>query len=190
MADARRKGKGVPAGDDEALWREVTRDVRPLGKRAPPPAPPPAPEPAPEGKKKAAPARPAARAPRPPPEPRPPELPPLVPGRPAGIDKRTAQRLRRGQLAIEATLDLHMHTQAQAHAALDAFVAGCRQRGLRCVLVITGKGRVSRDGGVLRAEVPRWLDQSPNRARVLAVTPAQPKHGGGGALYVLLKRKR
>ncbi len=83
-----------------------------------------------------------------------------------------------------------MHTQAQAHAALDAFVTGCHDRGQRCVLVITGKGRVSRDGGVLRAEVPRWLDQSPNRARVLAVTPAQPKHGGGGALYVLLKRKR
>ncbi len=83
-----------------------------------------------------------------------------------------------------------MHTQVQAHAALDAFVAGRQQRGLRCVLVITGKGRVSREGGVLRAEVPRWLDQSPNRARVLAITHAQPKHGGAGALYVLLKRKR
>ncbi len=183
-ANARRTGKGGPAGDDDSLWHEVMRGVRPLGKRAPPPEP----EPAPEGTKKAAPARPAARAPLP--EPRPPELPPLVPGQPAGIDKRTAQRLRRGQLPIEATLDLHMHTQAQAHAALDAFVTGCHDRGQRCVLVITGKGRVSRDGGVLRAEVPRWLDQAPNRARVLAVTHAQPKHGGGGALYVLLKRKR
>ena len=61
---------------------------------------------------------------------------------------------------------------------------------LRCVLVITGRGRVSEDGGVLRTEVPRWLNQPPNRARVLAITEAQPKHGGHGALYVLLKKGR
>ena len=106
------------------------------------------------------------------------------------MDKRTAQRLKRGQLAIEATLDLHKHTQAQASAALDAFLAQAQDRGRRCVLVITGKGRAGEAGGVLRANVPRWLNQPPNRARVLAIAEAQPKHGGAGALYVLLKRKR
>ena len=66
------------------------------------------------------------------------------------------------------------------------------------MLVITGKGLSDGDGdagagrarGVLRQAVPRWLNEPANRARILAVMPAQPKHGGAGALYVLLKRKR
>ncbi len=58
------------------------------------------------------------------------------------------------------------------------------------MLVITGKGLMKEDGGVLRQQVPRWLNQSPNRGRVLAFDYAQQKHGGMGALYVLLKRRR
>ena len=77
-------------------------------------------------------------------------------------------------------------TQAEAHRALVAFIAGSRAAGLRCVLVITGHGRLS--GGVLKAAVPRWLDEPDLRRAVLAIAPAQPPHGGAGALYVLLRR--
>ncbi len=178
-----RKPKPDPDSDDAGLWQAVTQGVTPLRKRTPPATPPPEPGPPPKAEKLPKPARAAPAKP-------PPELPPLVSGQAAGVDKRTAQRLKRGQLVIEATLDLHMHTQAQAHAALDAFLALAQDRGRRCVLVITGKGRAGEAGGVLRANVPRWLNQPPNRTRVLAIAEAQPKHGGAGALYVLLKRKR
>ena len=175
--------------DDLRLWRHVTRDVTPL-RPVPPradtePVPPPPP---------AAPAHaPHAPAPRPAPRAKPP--PELQPGTIADLDRATAERLRRGVLAIDARLDLHGLTQAEAHAALERFLAGSAALGRRCVLVITGKGLAdgaARDGrrGVLRQAVPRWLNQAPNRARILAVMPAQPKHGGTGALYVLLKRKR
>ena len=178
-------------GDDARLWRAVTADIAPLKRQRPAPEPKPA-APAPPGK---APAKPAKAAAKPaespsPPRPRPPELPPLEPGRGAGIDKRTAQRLRRGQLAIEARLDLHGLTQAEAHRRLDNFLAEAFDSGVRNALIITGKGRISEQGGILRRMVPRWLAQPPNRARVIAVNEAQPKHGGAGALYVLVKRKR
>ncbi len=186
-----RKPKPDPDGDDARLWQAVSHGVTPLRKRTPAATlpPPPEPKPPPKAEKSPKPAR-AVPAKPPPEPPRPPELPPLVSGQAAGVDKRTAQRLKRGQLAIEATLDLHKHTLAQAREALDAFLALAQDRGARCVLVITGKGRAGEAGGVLRANVPRWLNQPPNRARVLAIAEAQPKHGGQGALYVLLKRKR
>jgi DNA-nicking Smr family endonuclease len=101
-----------------------------------------------------------------------------------GLDRRSAERLRRGARRIEARLDLHGMTQAEAHRALDEFLALADAAGQRCVLVITGKG------GVLRAGVPRWINEQPNRSRVLAVMPAQPKDGGAGALYILLRRRR
>ncbi len=118
-------------------------------------------------------------------------LPALAPGTIAGVDRATAERLRRGGLVIDGRLDLHGLTQDEAHAALERFLGGSAARGRRCVLVITGKGLGDGFGrGVLRQAVPRWLNEPPNRARILAVMPAQPKHGGAGALYVLLKRKR
>ncbi|MGH6953750.1 MAG: Smr/MutS family protein, partial [Alphaproteobacteria bacterium] len=119
------------------------------------------------------------------------DLPELQAGAAIGLDKRTAERLRRGQLPIEATVDLHGMTQAEAHGALGAFLARCHAHGRRSVLVITGKGaRSERGEGVLRATVPRWLNAPENRARVLAFATAQPKDGGAGALYVLLRRVR
>jgi DNA-nicking Smr family endonuclease len=102
----------------------------------------------------------------------------------SGLDRRSAQRLKRGQLAIEARLDLHGMTQAEAHRALSAFIARCRAAGMRTVLIITGKS------GVLYGAVPRWLEESDNRARILASSRAQAQHGGAGALYVLLRRRR
>ena len=108
-----------------------------------------------------------------------------------GLDKRTAARLRRGQLPVEGRIDLHGLTQDEAHRALSAFLDASLAAGRRCVLVITGKG-LGPDGsvGVLRAAVPRWLNEAGIRRHVLAFQQAQPRDGGGGALYVLLKRSR
>lgn len=112
----------------------------------------------------------------------------LDPDRPIGLDRRNWLRLKRGQLEIEQILDLHGQTQAEAHARLDRFLARCHAMGRRCVLIVTGKGEAS--GGVLRHMVPRWLNEGDNRERVLAYCAAQRQHGGAGALYVLLRRRR
>ena len=168
------------------------RDVAPLRqpRRAPdrrrfsPPAPRPAPEPADEANgrdshaRTASPAEAVERVPAFPPHPSPVDL--------AGVDRRTVDRLRRGRYPVEARLDLHGMTQDQAHRALGGFVVAARVAGQRCVLVITGHGRIS--GGVLKAAVPRWLAEPALRAHVLVLAPARPPHGGGGALYLLLRR--
>ena len=159
-----------PSREERALWRAAMRDVAPLasdGATPPPDAPvelppgptrtPPQPGATPAGSRRAS---------------------------AAGLDRRSAERLRRGQLAIEARLDLHGLTQAEAHRALDDFVARAQADGKRCVLVITGKS------GVLREAVPRWLHETPSRGHLLGFTPARPRDGGAGALYLLLRRRR
>ena len=173
------------------LWRAVAAQARPLPGRTLPETPA---EPVAPPKAAAEPASPARRStkarpasPPPPPSARAEEL---AHGRTAGVDRRQAERLSRGRLTVEATLDLHGLTQAAARERLDVFIAAQSEAGRRCVLVITGKGLMKEDGGILRQQVPRWLNQSPNRGRVLAFDYAQPKHGGMGALYVLLKRRR
>lgn len=117
----------------------------------------------------------------------------------AGLDRRTAQRLKRGRVAPEAKLDLHGHTAPEARHALDRFLARAVAREFRCVLIVTGTaaGRVrddeimpARSVGILRASLPGWLDEPVNRVRVIAHCPAQPRHGGAGARYVLLRRRR
>jgi len=92
-------------------------------------------------------------------------------------------------MPIEARLDLHGMTQDEAHRALDRFIPAMREDGRRAVLIITGKG-TREGGGVLRQAVPRWLDEARLRPHVLAIEEARPQHGGAGALYVLLRRKR
>ncbi|MFO1067676.1 MAG: Smr/MutS family protein [Geminicoccaceae bacterium] len=176
-----RRARGLTA-EDLALWRHAVRDVRPVGELPPPPPfsapPPPAPAPV------VLPAAPPAPAPVPP---RRRDSQRLDPKGPVDIDRRSWLRLRRGLYPVEARLDLHGMTQAQAHDALTGFVALAHGRGQRCVLVITGRGLGS--GGTLRAMTPRWLDEPPNRERVLSYAPAQLRHGGDGALYVLLRRR-
>ncbi len=106
------------------------------------------------------------------------------------LDRRTAERLKRGQIAIESQLDLHGLTQEEALTALDAFLWQAWDAGQRCVLVITGKGTAREGGGVLRTLIPSWLADGNHRDRVLAVETAQPRHGGDGALYVMIRRQR
>ena len=145
-----------------------------------------------------------------PPSPGPDSPPPSAPVRRhepglSGIDRRTRQRLSRGQMEADARIDLHGLTQAQARIALRAFLCAARARGHRLVLVITGKGaapfarhtlhsgEVHRDPdrpGVLRRALPQWLGEPEFRDMVTGFQPAHPKHGGGGACYLRLRRIR
>ncbi|MEQ8282339.1 MAG: Smr/MutS family protein [Parvibaculum sp.] len=191
--------------EEHKLWRAVVKDAKPLVRRrrksaveiplaeadelAPIVPPPPHAAAAP-----AAPLPPRAAKARPP-------EPPLL----TGLDRRVSQRLARGQMEVEATLDLHGHNQHEAHDALLSFLTRARARGLRCVLVITGKGaspyarhtlhgadfyEVPERQGVLRSAVPRWLAEAAFRAHLTGFQPAHPKHGGGGAFYIWLRKKR
>ncbi|MDE2463800.1 MAG: Smr/MutS family protein [Alphaproteobacteria bacterium] len=117
---------------------------------------------------------------------------------PSGVDGRTRARLKRGDLEPEARLDLHGLGEAAAHRALSAFLRQVSSRGMRLVLIVTGKGLketadpapelLDRRRGVLRQLTPRWLKE-PELARYIAeVQPAHRRHGGGGALYVYLRK--
>lgn len=114
------------------------------------------------------------------------------------MDRRRFDRLRRGKIAPQARIDLHGMTAANAHPALVGFITRAHAQGIRLVLVITGKGNVRRDDagfmpvqrGVLRHSVPQWLQRPPIGPLVLEVTQAHLRHGGGGALYVYLRRVR
>jgi DNA-nicking Smr family endonuclease len=163
--------------DDIRLWRRAMRDVARLSGRTLPPERDIAPARDRPGRTEAG-GTPAVLFAAPPP--------PL--DRFTGIDRANAERLKRGRRPIEARLDLHGMTQAEAHQALSRFIAGSRAMGRRCVLVITGHGRFS--GGVLKQAVPRWLNEAELRRHLLAIAPAQPPHGGAGALYVLLRRSK
>jgi DNA-nicking Smr family endonuclease len=159
-----------PTPEELALWHDTMAGAAPAREPAAPPAAP----------------RPATAATTGPKPPRASAA--LDPHRPVDLDRRTWLRLKRGQVAIERTLDLHGQTQEVAHRALDRFLAAAQAAGCRSVLIVTGKGQEG--GGTLRQMVPRWLNDGANRERIVAFCPAQPRDGGSGALYVLLRRRR
>lgn len=114
---------------------------------------------------------------------------PVEVGKIGGTDRRTANKLKRGRMAIEARIDLHGFTEAQAYLHLLGFLQAARASGARCVLVVTGKGRkMDAQPGKLKTAVPRWLNEPEFRPFVLSVTYAQQKDGGDGALYILLRK--
>lgn len=113
---------------------------------------------------------------------------PLMVGNYAGVDRRTAQRMRRGQLPVDVILDLHGSAQIEACERLYKCITRACESQKRVVLVITGKGR--KGEGVLRQQLPHWLNDPLLRPYVLAFDQAAIKDGAGGAFYVLLKRKR
>jgi DNA-nicking Smr family endonuclease len=188
-----------PELPDHDLWAEVVKGIKPLNRHplkkrngvhhaqnlaAPLPkpaglihAPPPAPKP-------------ATRS----------GPPPL-----SAFDRRTEQRLQRGQAEIDARIDLHGSGLEVARVRLHDFITHARASGARLVLVITGKGASpfsshtlhGRDHyhapereGKLRRHVPGWLAEPEFRHHVVGYQPAHPRHGGGGALYVRLRRNR
>lgn len=105
-----------------------------------------------------------------------------------GIQNRLMRRLRRGTVPVQAVLDLHGKTQAEAYTLVGAFIESSIARGFACVRIIHGKGFRSGPGGpVLKVAVARWLSR---RSDVLAYCSARPVDGGTGAVYVLLRRGR
>lgn len=123
--------------------------------------------------------------------------------RPTGIDGRTAEKLRKGALEPDATVDLHGLTEGAAHAALIAFVRNASRSGARLLLVVTGKGLKPaapdepfaleldrRTRGVLKVMTPRWLQEEDLAPFVADVRLAHRRHGGSGALYVYLRKER
>jgi len=190
---------GLPA-EETALWQRAMADAKPLRPRKPQSKEAPAVADKKAAEDKGAARRAAAATPLP-------VVPPAVAHLDAsrrsvipGLDRRAADRLRQGRRPIEGRLDLHGMTQEAAHAALRRFIAAALRDEKRCVLVITGKGATrqdetdtimpSRRGGVLREAVPRWLAEPSLRSHVVALHPAAAQHGGDGALYVLLRRRR
>ena len=118
-------------------------------------------------------------------------------GRPeAGLDRRTADRLRKGAKEPQARIDLHGMRTERAHRACLTFLADSLARGLRVVLVITGKGRrgdqsyMGEGRGVLRDALPGWLRASPVGHSIVGIYQAHQKHGGEGAYYIYLKKRR
>jgi DNA-nicking Smr family endonuclease len=111
---------------------------------------------------------------------------PSKPRRPSPPDDLSGQRrIRRGQNEIDARLDLHGHTQDTAHRELVDFILRQASLGSRCVLVITGKGRLG--AGVLRARLFDWIANPDLRPFIAGYATAHPRHGGSGAVYLFLR---
>jgi DNA-nicking Smr family endonuclease len=205
-------GRGIGT-EDRALWDQVTRDATPLGpgqRVAAGEAGPAAAKTEPVAHPAATPesARVAPRTLRPAGSGKPPAIgidlagPAVAPvGRPEpGLDRRNAERLRRGERAPDGRIDLHGMTAERAHRALDRRIGEALARDQRLVLVITGKGGrkpntddapfMREDTGVLRQQAPRWLRGGPHAAHIVGIYQAHPRHGGAGAFYVYLKKRR
>jgi DNA-nicking Smr family endonuclease len=121
-----------------------------------------------------------------------PSRPPLHP-----IEKRTLTRVARGTTPIDSRIDLHGMTQLAAHDRLHRFLRDAQASGARLVLVITGKGRpgsedlpLGEERGVLRRRVPQWLSEPGLRSVVIGFEEAHRSHGGGGAIYVRIRKPR
>ena len=177
--------------EEHALWESVARQIKPLRKK---------PRAAkthivasdvatPAAAKPAAPPRlfPSAKIPRVPKLDAPPTPPPLAP-----LGRRERSQLSRGKKEIDARLDLHGMTQARAHRALSVFLQRAHGDGLSFVLIITGKGKMGSESerGVLRRQVPQWLNLPEFRSLVVGFEEAHIGHGGEGALYVRVRRAR
>ncbi len=112
-----------------------------------------------------------------------------VEGRRVDIRRGLVKDLKRGRWAIQAKLDLHGMVVEQARRTVQRFLQDAERRGMRALLIVTGKGERSRPfQGVLRHGLSEWLTDDPCRYKVLCFTSARPEDGGPGAFYVLLRR--
>lgn len=111
-------------------------------------------------------------------------------GRHHPFEKPVKRKLSRGRLPLEARIDLHGLFQSEAHALLLDFLVHAHERGLRHVLVITGKGSSMGSEGALRRAVPLWFSKPEFRYLISSHEPAAHHHGGEGALYVRLSRQK
>lgn len=178
MKPPKRTDERPVTAEEKRLWQTVTRHDRiyhPESQTQTPPA----------GVNKSPPSRnhPPERLP---PAAAPAALPPLRAGEYAGLDRRLAARLHKGELAANRTIDWHGLTQAQAYGSLVETIAAMRERQERVLLVITGKGRTG--SGILKARLPHWLNDPMIRPFVLAFARASPKDDG--AYRILLKKAK
>ncbi|MGB3795179.1 MAG: Smr/MutS family protein [Alteraurantiacibacter sp.] len=175
--------------DESALWNKVAATVKPLETRSTPrcdtvtPAPPPP---------VIQPKRLKGRVP-----------PPLAPREPvrtpapsSGLDSHWERRLARTGTDPDFTLDLHGHTLEQAYRRLDAGLMQAKAMGARLVLVVTGKSRPvhsadrAESRGAIRAKILDWLAAGAHASDIAAIRKAHRRHGGEGALYLVLRRRR
>lgn len=176
-----RRRKPEISPEDHALWAHVTRSAKPLPGKKPLEIPE-----VPEGAASLLDTRPTTILPS---LPKARILPPL-----AGIEKRLVKRVARGATGLDARIDLHGMRQAEAHAALNGFIHRAHHEGAKLVLVITGKGggtdAYGEERGVLRRLVPHWLADPLMRRLVIGFDSATRGHGGDGALYVRIRRRK
>ena len=174
------------APDEAGLWARVAASVRPLPGRVHPVVTP-------------APRVIADRAPEPPPVPRRSARANAQPVDAATLDGGWDRKVRSGRIAPDRTVDLHGYSRDRAHALLVRMVVEAAASGTRVLLVITGKGARGDDDdravdsgqrprGVIRASLRDWLHGPELRPYIAALRPAHPRHGGGGAWYVILRR--
>lgn len=176
------------APDEAALWARVTATVRPLRAASAPAVAKPVPA-------KPAERQPVARTKAAPP----PALPRVeLPKRPqpgVTLDGGWDKRLSRGMVSPDVTIDLHGHTLHSAHDLLDAALGRAIARGDRVILLVTGKpprpeSERPHARGAIRAAIGDWLAASRHASAIAAVRGAHPRHGGAGALYIVLRRPR
>jgi DNA-nicking Smr family endonuclease len=196
------RGRRDLAPEEAALWQKVIASVTPLHVRAAPKRLPPEPAPAPVPQPVARPARMPLAVP----------IGKLVPSRPARpaitlstpmpdtherrtLDASWDRRLSRGLVAPESSIDLHGHNLHAAYDRLDAGLAQAIAQGDRVLLLVTGKpprpeSERPHARGAIRAAVGDWLAASRHSDKIAAVRQAHPRHGGAGALYIVLRRPR
>lgn len=196
---APKSGRAI-APDEAELWDLVTSSVDKVKNKARVPSH------AGDGDLPAVPVRaapvPAKNDPRSTPKRAPPQPPPK-PGRPppmAEFDRRAVRQVSSGKVSIDARVDLHGLRQRDARTELHAFLRAAQARDCKMVLIITGKGDAADDRdhlsrafgkaqrGILRRNVPQWLEEPDLRTIVLSYTSASVRHGGDGALYVQLRK--
>jgi DNA-nicking Smr family endonuclease len=190
--------RGLSA-EEAALWAKVAASVVPMFGKAVPPVEQGAPEQrlAERDRPETRPAKPAASRPlRPPSGPPPPAEGKNHSGAGLGLDSHWERRLRAGSLAPDFTLDLHEHSLDAAYHRLLGGLDIARETGARVVLVIAGRERptpaADRSGqrGAIRAKLLDWLAASRHAGAIAAIRKAHRRHGGDGALYVILKKPR
>jgi DNA-nicking Smr family endonuclease len=174
------------SSEEQAIWAKLARSVTPLAGRAAPPE---------VVERRAALSAPAkavlvAAAAMPAKVPPPQRMPQPV------LDSSWERRIGNGTLAPDAVIDLHNHSLDAAHQRLNHALAQAVAKGQRVLLVVTGNPRPAQSGpighkgrGAIRAEIGDWLALSGQSDQIASVRTAHPRHGGKGALYVILRRR-